>query len=61
MNKKSKKELLKIIEKLEAQNCELISALSLIAAPVRSDGTWNRERLACQKLAQKTLSNTKNS
>ena len=30
-------------------------ALELIAAPMRPDGTWNRDRLACQQLAQEVL------
>jgi len=30
-------------------------ALNLIAAPKRSDGTYNRCREACQTLAQETL------
>ena len=28
-----------------------IDALQLIASPMRPDGTWNRDREACRKLA----------
>lgn len=31
------------------------SALELIATPMRPDGTYNRDRAACQQLARKTL------
>jgi hypothetical protein len=34
------------------------SALELIAAPKRSDGTYNRCREACEQLAQETLKKT---
>ena len=30
-------------------------ALSLIATPMRPDGTWNRDREACRQLAQDAL------
>lgn len=30
-------------------------ALELIAAPMRPDGTWNRDRLACQQIAAEAL------
>ena len=33
----------------------LEEALELIAAPMRPDGTWNRERLACQQIAVAAL------
>lgn len=33
----------------------LESALELIAAPMRPDGTWNRDREACRQLAQEAL------
>jgi hypothetical protein len=33
----------------------LTQALSLIAAPMRPDGTWNRDRRACQILAEEAL------
>ena len=33
----------------------LREALELIAAPMRPDGTWNRERLACQQIAAAAL------
>lgn len=49
-------------EKAEAQlaasraECgRLRGALELIAAPKRSDGTWNRDREACRALAQTEL------
>ncbi len=29
--------------------------LTLIAAPIRPDGTWNGDRLACKILAEETL------
>lgn len=32
-----------------------VEALTLIAAPKRPDGTWNRDRAACQELAIKAL------
>lgn len=31
------------------------SALSLIASPMRPDGTWNRDRAVCQQLAEDVL------
>lgn len=31
------------------------SALHLIAAPMRPDGTWNRDREACRQLAERAL------
>ena len=37
----------------------LRDALELIAAPKRPDGTWNRERLACQQIAAAALKGTK--
>ena len=36
---------------LERERDALWEALELIAAPMRPDGTWNRERLACQQIA----------
>lgn len=33
----------------------LAGALSLIASPMRPDGTWNRDRQACQILAEEAL------
>jgi len=30
-------------------------ALSLIAAPKRPDGSWNRDREACRQVAQEAL------
>ncbi len=50
------------IEKLEAEvlrlellNGKYAQALNLIAAPTRPDGTFNRCREACQKLAADAL------
>lgn len=34
---------------------EYRAALELIAAPMRPDGTWNRDREACRQLAEKAL------
>lgn len=34
---------------------EMRAALELIAAPKRSDGTWNRDREACRELAAAAL------
>ncbi len=34
---------------------EMRSALELIAAPQRADGTWNRDRAACQQIAAEAL------
>ena len=34
---------------------EMRQALELIAAPMRSDGTWNRDRAACCLLAAEAL------
>lgn len=31
------------------------SALRLIACPMRPDGTWNRSRESCQKIAESTI------
>lgn len=33
----------------------LRAALEIIASPMRPDGTWNRDREACQQLAEKVL------
>lgn len=33
----------------------LTEALSLISSPMRPDGTWNRDRRACQLLAEEAL------
>ena len=43
------------IKDLEAKNSKYEEILALIAAPVRSDGTFNRSREACQKLAEELL------
>lgn len=37
------------------------SALELIAAPMRPDGTWNRDREACRALAQRAIADMENS
>jgi hypothetical protein len=42
-------------EFLEERILELKSVLTLIAQPPRSDGSYNRDRKACQILAQKAL------
>lgn len=34
---------------------EMRTALELIAAPMRPDGTWNRDRAACRELAARVL------
>ncbi len=34
---------------------QLETALVLIAAPMRPDGTWNRDREACRRLAEDAL------
>ena len=47
------------IDRLTAENAALREALELIAAPRRPDGTWNRERLACQQVAAAALKATK--
>jgi hypothetical protein len=31
------------------------SALRLISCPMRPDGTWNRSRESCQKIAEETI------
>ena len=33
----------------------LRAALEIIAAPMRPDGTWNRDREACRELAERVL------
>lgn len=37
------------------ENDRLREALELIAAPMRPDGTWNRDRQACAELARGVL------
>lgn len=39
----------------ELKLAKAIEALELIAAPKRSDGTYNRDRTACGELARDTL------
>jgi predicted RNase H-like nuclease (RuvC/YqgF family) len=40
---------------LKAENARYREALGLIASPVRSDGTYNRDRKACEELAREVL------
>lgn len=40
---------------IERKLATAVAVLELIAAPVRSDGTWNRDRRACQMLALAAL------
>jgi hypothetical protein len=40
---------------LETERDALRAALELIAAPMRTDGTWNRDREACRELAAQAL------
>lgn len=42
-------------DELRAERDRYRAALELIAAPQRPDNTWNRDRLACQRLAAETL------
>lgn len=42
-------------KKVAAALAETESALELIAAPQRADGTYNRDRRACEELARETL------
>lgn len=44
------------IHAMRAENASLREALELIAAPMRPDGTWNRDRQACGDLARAALS-----
>lgn len=37
------------------ENARLREALELIAAPMRPDGSWNRDRQACAELARGVL------
>jgi hypothetical protein len=50
-NERLKQELLD----LQARTAEYDSALRLIACPRRPDGTYNRDRMACEELARKAL------
>ena len=43
------------ITRLVKLNNKMDEALMLIAAPMRPDGTWNRDRKACQELAREAL------
>lgn len=49
-------ELLGEIETLREQKRVMKETLKLVAAPKRYDGTYNRCREACEKLARETLS-----
>lgn len=40
---------------LKEQNIRMREALELIATPVRPDGTYNRDRQACEELAREAL------
>lgn len=51
--------LLDAMQKMEEALDKAEAALQLIAAPKRSDGTYNRDRQACEKLALKTLAELK--
>ncbi len=48
------------LDDLKAENARLREALELIAIPVRSDGTYNRSREACEQLAREALKGTDN-
>lgn len=41
--------------KAEKKAEKMMTALALIASPARPDGTWNRDRKACEILATETL------
>lgn len=43
------------IKRLEKENVRFRIALNLIAAPMRPDGTYNRDRDACRILAEEAL------
>ena len=45
----------KAIMERDAEIERLRSELRLIATPIRPDGTWNRDRKACQQIAEKAL------
>ncbi len=44
-----------VLSPLLCQMGDFIERLKLIAAPMRPDGTFNRDRSACQKLAKEVL------
>jgi hypothetical protein len=52
---KAKREL----EAINEENKKLKDALELIAMPIRSDGTYNRSREACEQLAREALKGEK--
>lgn len=43
------------IHEIRGENARLREALELIAAPMRPDGSWNRDRQACAELARGAL------
>jgi hypothetical protein len=45
----------KAIMERDAEIERLRSELRLIATPIRPDGTWNRDRKSCQRIAEKAL------
>lgn len=45
-------------EKDTGAHDECCQALQLIAAPMRPDGTWNRDRESCRQLAEEALKST---
>lgn len=47
--------VLRHIDALSARVARYESALELISAPVRPDGTWNRDREACRQVARAAL------
>lgn len=48
-------DLLRHVKKERDDNARLRETLELIAAPMRPDGTWNRDRQACAELALAVL------
>ena len=46
------------VQDLAAECDRLRDALELIAAPMRLDGTWNRDREACRQMAVEALGRT---
>ena len=43
------------VEVMAAKMNRMEAALGIIAAPMRPDGTYNRDRAVCQKLAEEAL------
>jgi hypothetical protein len=50
-----RKELEQKLEESQQEVDRLRTALELIAAPIRPDGTYNRDRTACANLAREAL------